>query len=324
MNFHDFIAPTDLIVTDRQKSQRVGRALVEFDDWQVVLDTVQNISDLTPSLRYTSGYAITHVGCLARRGEKPFSSDEAEDILTAFHVFLSFCRGFWVDPTLPIGIDVNGETCWEDWRVREQDPWESRISWFDEHHGELLGEVFPGFWRLWKTPSWRDAIRIAVYWYIRSNNSRTGTDGAIILTQAGLEQLAWSFLVQNENALSMDGFEKLSAADQIRLLLTALKIPRTIPSELNQLSSLAKEHNWDGPAAFTEMRNSLVHPRKMQRTKSKLDGERLPITDAWSLGLWYFELALLSLFGHTGVYAERYRLPRSIGEVGNVPWATPH
>ena len=222
-----------------------------------------------------------------------------------------------------MGIDTTGKVCWEQWGERQVDPWERRLSWFDERHGGLLGEVFPGFWRLWKNPRWRGPIKTAIYWYVRSNNTRgVGTDGAIVLAQAALEQLSWMFLVEERKALSPEGFEKLAAADTLRLLLSTLKIPLVVPSELKELEKLAKEFNWDGPAAFTEMRNSMVHPGKMERQKKKLGGSRLPITDAWRLGLWHLELALLALFEHNGVYASRLKLPHTPGTVTNVPWST--
>jgi hypothetical protein len=320
LNFYNFIAPTDISITNDRGSFRSGRAIIELEEWRITVDAVENIKELSQSLRSKGGFAITHTGCLVSRKDNQFKPEEAENVLTALHCFLSFCRGSWVDVILPVGVNDNGESCWEEWRLRQQEQWETRVSWFDEHHGGLLGQVFPGFWQLWKDEVWRDPVRTVIYWYVRSSNPRTGTDGAIVLTQAGLEQLAWVLLVEHLKALSIDGFEKLPAADQIRLLLSTLKIPTPIPSELIELAKLGKEYNWDGPAAFTEIRNSIVHPGKMEKQKQKLRGSRLPITDAWTLGLWYIELALLSLFHHKGVYARRLQLPHIPGTVANVPW----
>jgi hypothetical protein len=323
VSFYNFIAPRDLIITDDKRSYRSGRAIIEVDEWRVIVDAVDGIKDISDSLSRNGGYAITHHGKLVTRDGSTFSPDPAEDFLGALHYFLSFCRGSWVDVMLPVGIDTDGEVCWEQWGERQIDPWERRLSWFDEYHGGLLGEVFPGFWRLWKNPRWRDPIKTAIYWYVRSNNTRgVGTDGAIVLAQAALEQLSWMFLVEERKALSPEGFEKLSAADTLRLLLSTLKIPLGVASELKELEKLAKEFNWDGPAAFTELRNSMVHPGKMEKQKKKLGGSRLPVTDAWRLGLWHLELALLALFEHNGVYASRLKLPHIPGTVTNVPWST--
>jgi hypothetical protein len=319
INFHNFMAPTDLVTINEDRS---GRAIIEVDGFRIIIDADEKIQELAGSLHRNGGYAITHNGSLVTRNGNPFSAREAENLLEGLHYFLSFCRGSWVDAFLPIGLNANGEVCWEQWGLRQVDPWQARVSWFDEHHGGLLGEVFPGFWQLWKDEQWRDPIRTTIYWYVSSSNPRSGTDGSIILTQAALEQLAWVFLVEYRKALSLDGFEKLPAADQIRLLLSTLKIPASIPSELKELEKVAKEHNWDGPAALTEIRNSIVHPGKMEKQKRKLRGSRLPVTDTWSLGLWYVELALLSLFQHKGVYARRLQLPHTPGTVTNVPWAS--
>ncbi len=323
VNFYNFIPPSDLMITDDNRSYRSGRAIIEVDEWRIIVDAVEGIKEIYDSLSRNGGYAITHSGKLVARDGSTFLADQAEDLLEALHYFLSFCRGSWVDVMLPVGIDTDGKVFWELWGQRQIDSWERRLSWFDEHHGSLLPEVFPGFWRLWKNPRWRHPIKTAIYWYVRSNNTRSvGTDGGIVLAQAALEQLSWMFLVEEGKALSPEGFERLSAADTLRLLLSTLEIPLVVPPELKELEKLANEFNWDGPAAFTEMRNSMVHPGKMERQKKKLAGSRLPITDTWRLGLWHLELALLALCDHNGVYASRLKLPHIPGTVTNVPWST--
>jgi len=52
-------------------------------------------------------------------------------------------------------------------------------------------EAFPGFARLMLHADWKEAVRTAVYWYVRADTNHVGPDGAIILLQAALERLAW-------------------------------------------------------------------------------------------------------------------------------------
>jgi hypothetical protein len=102
-----------------------------------------------------------------------------------------------------------------------------------------------------------------------------------LLLQAALERLAWQVLVWNKEVLSSDGFARLPAADQLRLLLDSCSMPLQIPTSLKGLVSQAAAFNWaDGPQAFVESRNSIVHPPK----KASVPKSLIAIFDAWRLG----------------------------------------
>ncbi len=106
-------------------------------------------------------------------------------------------------------------------------------------------EAFPGFARLMLDADWKEAVRTAVYWYVRAETNHVGLDGAIILLQAALERLSWHILVQQRRAISEDSFSKrLRAADQLRLLLDASSIPLELPVDLAQLTMVGKGANW--------------------------------------------------------------------------------
>src|ERR1700686_2583666 len=107
----------------------------------------------------------------------------------------------------------------EDWGSRMLDARREPKNWLDRDHGDAMIEVFPGFWRLMEDPVWRNAVRTAVYWYVRADTNHVGPDGAIILMQAALERLAWHVLVQQHRVVSEEVFSrKLPTADRIRLL----------------------------------------------------------------------------------------------------------
>jgi hypothetical protein len=42
--------------------------------------------------------------------------------------------------------------------------------------------------------------------------------------------------------------------------------------------------------------------------------------DAWRLGMWYLELAILRLCNYEGTYANRLADEHWVGEVEDVPW----
>jgi hypothetical protein len=264
-------------------------------------------------------FRFTHHVCMHKLTNELFPSVEAHGKLNDLAKFLSFCHGHWVSTALTSGIDENGIVAMEEWGTRQLSRWSEGSNWLDKLHGECMIELFPLFMKLISSSgAWKDAIDKTIYWYVRADTNLVGPDGACILLQATLERLAWHVLVRERQCLSKDGFSKLPAADQFRLLLTTLSIPLLLPSGLVALKNVAKELNWtDGPEAFVQIRNRIVHP-----PKSAAQEKHLPYYDAYRLAKWYVELAVLSACGYKGVYSNQTRESRWRGEVEPVPWAT--
>jgi hypothetical protein len=142
----------------------------------------------------------------------------------------------------------------------------------------------------------------------------------LILVQAALERLSWELLVRHKEILSADGFSRLPAADQIRLLLAQCSIPLSVPAALEEIIAAARQFNWnDGPQALVETRNKVIHPPKKEGAgqKTKTVRPELPIYEACLLGQWYLELVLLRLFDFTGRYLNRTRKWQCTDDV---PW----
>ncbi|CAN5682154.1 hypothetical protein BH24ACT22_BH24ACT22_01960 [soil metagenome] len=297
---------------------RGGGIELEAGGWQIKIDPVPNLKNRTDELKRSGGYAITHAGEIQYGDNREFAQGDAIELLTALNNFFSFVQGFWVPPLLPVGYSSNNSVIWEQWGVRRTDPWQSVPSWFNGLHEDPISTLFPGFWSRWNNELWQKAIESAVYWYVRSNTQGSGTDGSIILTQAALELLSWTTYVEANGGLSKEGFKKLSAADQLRLLLSRTGIPLGVPEELQGLSKLAKQFNWDGANAFVNLRNSLVHPGHSR--EDDFSGGKA-IFEGWLLGMWYLELILLKLFNYDGVYLNRLKLGGWVGDVEDVPWS---
>lgn len=316
-NFPQFLGWEGVFLTKNKKIYRKGLVLLEEGEWKVIINSVPNLKQLTDTLKSDGGYAITHVGLIEQKYKKSFNIDEAKEILHALSWFFSFCRGFFIGSLLPVCFSRKNKFSFKRWHKGLLDSWRYVFSWFDHHHGQLLAEVFPGFFKLWQNEIWKDTIETSIYWYIRSNTSEGGIDGSVILAQAALELLAWTLLVDDNGRFDHNEFEKKSAAEKITLLLSECNIPLEIPSTLSELNKIKNRFKWDGPKAFTEIRNFLVHPGEKRK---RLAGEKLPLAEVWKLELWYIELALLYLFGHVGYYADRLRKDRWIGQVDLVPW----
>jgi hypothetical protein len=84
-------------------------------------------------------------------------------------------------------------------------------------------------------------------------------------------------------------------------------------SALAEISTLASQRRWlDSPHALTEIRNNITHPERPAQYSNAY-------FEAWSLGLWYLELALLRICGYNGSYSNRL-VAKLVGEVEDVPW----
>ncbi len=299
--------------------QWISSFVLSHDEWVFEFTAVEERTLLyNPSIQ-DEDYLVTHHLCMRRENDLSFSAAEAHAELDDLSTFLSFCHGHWVSTTLAAGVDANGVVVMEEWGTGLLSSWTRGSNWLDEHHGTGMIELFPKFTKLVRSSDeWRKTIKQLIYWDVRSDTNLVGPDGSCILLQAALEHLAWQVLVRQKKSLSEDGFAKLPAADQLRLLLSTLSVPIGLPQDFTEVQALAKEFNWiDGPQAFVEIRNRLVHP-----PKNKNQNKRLPYYEAYLIGKWYLELAVLSSCGYTGVYSNRTHKMRSVGDVERVPWSS--
>jgi hypothetical protein len=322
-NFPDFNASQSYILRTgeppRLSAKRCGRVVLKADGWSITIAATDQTDSLVNKLKREGGFILTHVGQVVREDGAVFSSEQIQGVLDCVHYFLSFALGRWAGVALPIGFDADGKRVFEQWGVRRTaDGPSNGSSWFDDRHGDLLSEVFPGFVALWKNDIWREPMTHALYWYLGACDRRVGigVDTGLILAQTALETLAWTHCILERRMVSPSAFKQrgLSAADKLRLLVSSLGIPKEIPSELSALQA-KKGPKWtDGLHAITAIRNSLVH------SSTDADLPKSSYFEAWNLSMWYIELVLLRLCGHCGKYANRLVLGRWAGQVETVPW----
>lgn len=302
----------------------MGRLILEAGGWSISIDKLENFEDIIKSLESEGGYAITHVGKLQRTDNTSFTAEEAEDILEALRWFLSFSRGFWTSPILLVGYSSGGEKVWEKWSADKNNPWQHILSWFPTRPQDekSLSSLFPYFLRRWQNNTWNEPIRLAIHWYLESNSKAGGIQGSIVLIQAAFELLAWTLIVEEKKIISQDAFEKLPAADKLRILLSQCSVPLAVPNSLTNLLKVAREYNWvDGAQALIEIRNAIVHsnPKKRQKVLNRAFEEQI---EAYELGIWYLELILLNLFEYKGEYWNRIAKKQWYGEnIEFVPWS---
>jgi hypothetical protein len=165
-------------------------------------------------------------------------------------------------------------------------------------------------------------VVLAIEWYVDANSNPV-VQPAIVAEQVGLELLAWAVLVQDEARLSANGFNRLPAHDQIRLLVSLMGAPTTISQPiLTSLQQYARSQQIDGPEVLTRIRNTIVHPPNRSRPSAPPIETRV-LFDAKKLGLWYLELALLWFTEYSGSYLSREAPSGLLGNPEPVPWTKP-
>ena len=323
-NFPEFSGPDDYILntgTPPTSGVKVcGQAILKADGWVVTIAAADKTDDVCKAIAAQGGYAITHVGEIARQDGSVFTSGQLNDLINCLHDFLSFVLGRWAGIAFPVGFDIAGNRVFEQWGVNTvpPGPWHGANSWFDESHGEWLSEVFPGFILLRRQPAWKDTLRETVCWYLAANQSGYNIghpETGIIMAAAALERLVWTYCVQDKQILTAGDFALggINPAKRLRKLACKLGMPCEVPDHLKMLRAQVGQGWKDVQEAIVYIRNELVHPAPRLR---RSDGSFFERTfEAWELSLWYLEVALLHLCGHKGHY--RSRLAKT---VESVPW----
>jgi hypothetical protein len=297
---------------------------MEHGGLRVTLDRAMPFGDpLEDEISRDGGYAITHVGVVERVDGSALSVKDGEPVLDCLGHYLSFCRGSWTYPVLLCAEDVEGTVVGQSWelnhtidRFKQTRPWLPR----NVPVGAQMLEAFRGYANVWFSTLWGDAIRIATQWYVESSTG--AVEKSIILTQAALELLAWTRLVEETHALTKETWESksMSFSKKLRRLLDDSSIPLSVPTGLDRLLAYSGTYGVsDAPDALTLVRNALVHPSPSKR--KRLHEHPRAAIDAWALGLWYLDLIILHICAYKGTYSNRTLGGWPTEDAMAVPWA---
>ena len=306
----------------------LGRVETQFGGWKLIVDNVENINHLREQTKEQRGYGITHVLHLERADGALFTVDEARNVQSALHWFLSFSTGAFASPMLPIGFGEQGEVVWKEWHALRVSPHKSARGWLSDRQyvSQSWKSALEGFWKCWNNPIWNDSsgdnpLLFAIHWFISANSNDGGIEGSIILAQTGLELISWVKLVEDERIFAdtvFDSGQYRSAQRKFEELLLHTGVDATIPATLPRLAALAMKKNWaSGPQALIAYRNTIVHPSRRSNNQDVKWRESYEILE---LVLWYLELSLLHLFEYQGYYVNRVSDNEFAGVTEKVPW----
>jgi hypothetical protein len=324
-NLPNFRGPITLTrTTEVGVSWWQGRWEMEVGGWKLTLDVRPDHARVWRNLHEAHVYVMTHVMEIRRADGAAFTAAEAEPLLTAMHVGVSFALGRWVAPILPVGEDSTGNIIWEDWRASHCDPARD-ISpgwWYEREHASLtdfLGRAIPAF----ADPDRLPALRLQMMLGIAATSDRGFVEQRVMMGAAGLEHIMWQTLVL-EGEMSESQYRTQDAHEKLRRLLTEAQMPTDIDAGLLPITArfAAEEQRrqgkvLDGPDVVTQIRNRLVHPRGAQEGVYRLEGL---VPEVWLLTRHYLVLLILHSLGYQASYRDLRKTGGWAGEVGNVPW----
>lgn len=309
--------------TERSEDQVVAsmnRLVIENSHWKATLDSASNARELLGEAVRMNGYAVTHMAKV-ETFTSALDPARARQCVEELCGTLTIATGSRVGACLIEAYDSSDRGVWQTWVTPNTQPYPGARGClprgYTQHGGRILHPDLSGL-----SQGYTDLIAGAdsqlllrlVDWSLNAVHYDAAT--SIVFSVAGLELLTYWELVLTQG-MSADGFQKMRVPDQLRLFLSACRIPHSIPPTLTALESLVKSGGQvqDGPSCVADFRNGLVHPPTRKRAHVN-DAELLH--EASALALWYFELAVLRLLGYAGAYRSRVsKEPRAV----IVPWA---
>ncbi|MFD3930030.1 hypothetical protein [Streptomyces sp. NPDC058614] len=311
--------------TARGEHEWSGRWLHQVDGWKITLDVRPDHRQIWQELHKTDVYVMTHVMEVRRVDGAAFTADEADSLLTALNVGISFALGRWAAPMLPVGEDSDGRVVWEQWRAAHCDPARSYSDgwWYDQDH-DSLGKFLSLVVSVFADPDKLTPLRFQMMYAISAMRSRDFVEPRIIMSTAGLEHIMWQSLVLS-GALAEQEYQRRPAHDLLRTVLRDAQIPvvinpRLLPAAAQYAADVKAKENKDidGADVVTWVRNRLVHPQESQERVYRWDGLT---RDAWLLARHYLVLLILNSVGYSGSYRDLSRLQDWVSDVAKVPWS---
>lgn len=314
-NFRKFLGVT--ITSEDHRKLTKGRIILEDELQTILLDKVFDYDERFDKLSRKGGFLILYGGKIVFK-KTSIAVADLQDLLGKVNLFLSFLNGRRIALFFLKGVTNNGHA-WIDYSCYHCDDYETVFTWSQPMAPLSFNEMWNRFSQLWKVPTDRQFLQMAINWYIEANSGSGLAEGRIILTQTGLELLYNWLIVENRKMIMGKDAEDIAAANKLRLLLSQLNVASSIPDAFLHMQRYS-DGKKDGPDALVGIRNTLVHGNKNKRADLlKLDSST--ISEALQLGIWYMELSILFILGYQGKYHNRAKDNRWRNQGEDVPWA---
>lgn len=332
-NWHGPI-PLGDTTADGIRREWSGRWVIASGGWKVTMDVRPDHASVWRDLHKADTYVMTHVMELRRADGSEFTAAEAESVLGALHIGISFALGRWAAPMLPVGLDSGGNVAWESWEVNHCDPARNPSSgwWYEQDHESLASLLRPVI-AASSDPDALFRLRLQMMLAIMAMGHDGFVEQRIMSGAAGLEHILWQTLVlrgrittDQFNGYSKYEGRKLAGHDRLRMVLKEADIPLEIDVTLLPVTAryveeakTRQKRDLDGADMVTWTRNRLVHPVGKQEPIYRLNGL---VAEVWLLTCHYLVLLILNSLDYHGAYRDLRRRQGWASETAKVPWAS--
>jgi len=319
-NLIEFIGSTVKKITEDNISISMNRLKLENDNYIIIIDKCQRYEEQFKSLKEKGGYIILYGGELTgKRGSITF--EESKDVFHCLDTFLTFLNGRRTSALFIKGIYDN-QTIWCDYTNHLIDSYKFVHTWPQSHSIKSINELWQNFSKFWQDNDNKNFLTSLIRWYVEANGNSGFSKGSLIMAQTALELLYNWWIIENKKFILGKDSETINASNKIRLLISQLNIPQSIPNSFTHLQTFVdnnKEIN-DAPEAIVQIRNAIVHSQVEKRKKlSAIDP--MAIYEALQLCIWYIELSLLCILDYDDKYNNRCSEKLYISDTEEcVPW----
>ena len=164
-------------------------------DWQIDLAPSANPSGYTASYGQMADFVSLMSDGL--RGAQP-SLRQREKWPATQRAASSVLACAWsLGVSLPVSFSRAGSQIWQEWALRSVDTWKGDFSWFPSYHPDALISAAAGLHSRWVDPVWTEPLKVAIHLYMESNSHGLTNQSSLILGQAALELLSWTYFVED-------------------------------------------------------------------------------------------------------------------------------
>jgi len=295
VNFYEFLGEFWAYFPERKVNSKC-RNLFEADEFDVILDSVENASEKYNMLQREGGFISTHVGLICKKDHSNFNLTNIESLLKRLYCFFSFLRGSWTPLLFISGYDEEDNLVYQKWNAlnffktgERIDSYGFTIPIVEYHETEHLVEVFKTIYLL-PDDKFNFFCKVLEF-YVEGSRNYISKKVNLAMLICGIDNID---LLVNPKSKKKEGIKNLFSKHNYNYQDF---------SSLNELDFFAKTNNiTDGIWAVIEVRNSIIHSdNRIQNNQT--------IEEAYFLALEYLKTGILfyiEYFGKSKNFIEDY------------------
>ena len=319
-NFRNILG--EITSFNNNKGATRSRLSLEDSNYIIEIDKSLDYNNQIRELKNKGGFLILYSGTLKKKNGS-ISIKEALVVFESLDLFLTFLMGRKVSTIFHIGV-LNKKEEWSDFSTKTNEIYKNPESWTLNYSIEGINKLFQEFSFLWEYENDRDFLQTLIHWYVEANNNSGYIEGSIIMAQTALELIYNWLLIEKKELIMGNDALNINASNKIRLLLSEIKVDKSIPESLHHLKDLIKltseYKNYDAPEMIVQIRNAIIHSQLKKRKKlSEIKVEAK--AEALKLYILYIELSILYILKYKGKYTNRCSKELFPGDrEADVPW----